>query len=219
MTRRAAPPAPPEEVSIYRNHCIALLRRYFVMSIEVGRLPAILGRELFTTRAEDFHTHSFEDTVLFVIDVERVLERLHPFDQQLIALIVLQEYTEEEATKLLHCGLRTVERRLPDALDALTRMFLNRSMINTAERVPDQGIAGADQQAKCRKRVPQRARRIMAQAAPVRSGGAGNSRFEKALVKPPKSPDFPHHSEDKPNIFLPDVAGLPPSICYAEYIS
>lgn len=61
-------PAPPE-LPIYRDSCIALLRRYFRMSVEVGRLPAILDREIFTTRTEDFHVHSFEDTILFVIDI------------------------------------------------------------------------------------------------------------------------------------------------------
>lgn len=54
----------------------------------------------------------------------RCLDRLHRFDKELVARIVLQEYSEEEAARLSHCGLRTIERRLPDALDFLTEMFI-----------------------------------------------------------------------------------------------
>src|ERR1043166_1079230 len=115
--RHTTLPPPPPELSIYRDHTIALLRRYFRMSVEVGRLPAILGREIFPMRCKNSHVTSFEDTVLFVTDVEHCLDRLDPFDRELIARIVLQEYSEDRACKLLHCGRRTIERRLPDALD------------------------------------------------------------------------------------------------------
>jgi hypothetical protein len=124
MNQPARPvPELAPELSLYRDHCIALLRRYFCMSVEVGRLPALLGRECFRTNAQDYHVHSFENMVLFVIDVERCLDRLDPFDKKLIALVVLQEYTEGEAARLLHVHRCTVIRRLADALDALSEMF------------------------------------------------------------------------------------------------
>jgi DNA-directed RNA polymerase specialized sigma24 family protein len=135
MTRRAASlPLPPPELSVYRNHCVSLLRRYFSMSIEVGRLPAILGRELFTTRTETYHAHSFEDTVVFVIDIERCLDRLHPFDKELIALIILQEYTQEEAARIVHLTERQVRNRLCDAIDAVSAMFLEKRMLKMKRR-------------------------------------------------------------------------------------
>jgi hypothetical protein len=180
------------------------------MSVEVGRLPAILGRELFTTRTEDFHTHSFEDTVVFVIDVERCLDRLHPFDKELVAHIILQEYTEEEACRLLHCGLRTIERRLPDALDYLTEMFLKNGMLNVSEEVCRELTQG-DSDVRCRDRVPQRATRVSLHAC-------ADSQFESSLVKPTFPSNFPQHHANTQNIILSDVAGLPPSICYAGYV-
>ena len=179
---------PSPDVSIYRSHCIALLRRYFYMAVETGRLPALLGREFFRTNAQDYHVHSFENIVIFVIDVERCLERLQPFDQELVARIILQEYELEEAAKLLHCGLRTIERRLPEALDTLTEMFLNRSMIDIAQRVPHHAITSAEKQARCRKRLPQRARTQAQAAEPNFHSAAEIPQFEKLLVKPP-NPD------------------------------
>lgn len=109
---------------LYRERTVGLLRRYMRLSVEVGRLPSLLGREFFRTRVTSYHVSTFEDVVIFVHDVERSLEQLDGFEQQLIAKIVLQEYSQWEAARLLHCGLRTVERCFPDALDALSRIFL-----------------------------------------------------------------------------------------------
>ena len=194
-------PLPALDLSIYRGHCIALLRRYFCMSVEVGRLPSILGRECFTTRTEDYHTHSFEDTVLFVIDVERCLDRLYLFDKELIACIILQEYPEEEAVKILHCSLRTIERRLPDALDFLTDTFLQNGMLNINEKV-GRNLAEGEGEPHRRHRVPQRA------TANHRSRSA-RSHLDTSLVKPPFSANLPQAAVVKENIILSDVAGLP----------
>ncbi len=198
---RSPLPLPALEFSVYRGNCIALLRRYFCMSVEVGRLPSILGRECFTTRTEDYHTHSFEDTVLFVIDVERCLDRLFLFDKQLIACIILQEYEEEEAMKILHCSLRTIERRLPDALDFLTDTFLRNGMLNITGKV-GRNLAEGESEPHRRHRVPQRA------TANQRSHSA-RSHLDTSLVKPPFSANFPQAAGVKENIIFPDVAGLP----------
>jgi hypothetical protein len=206
-------PPPPPELSIYRNHCIALLRRYFCMSVEVGRLPAILGREVFTARSQDFYVHSFEDTVLFVIDVEHCLDRLPPFDKELIAHIVLQEYTEEETARLLHCCARTVRRRLPDALDCLTEMLLRRRMLNLSEEIC-RGLVGSECVPDCAADKKQRTTHV----ASLHASGEG-SRLEIGLVKPPFSPKSLQPVLIKPNRVVPDVAGLPPAICYAGLVS
>lgn len=202
MKQPKAPLPPPVlEFSIYRDNCIALLRRYFCMSIEVGRLPSILGRECFTTRTEDYHTHSFEDTVLFVIDVERCLDRLYLFDKELIACIILQEYSEDEAMKILHCSLRTIERRLPDALDFLTDSFLQNGMLTITAKA-GRHHAENENEPHRRHRVPQRA------TANQRSRSAG-SHLDTVLVKPPFSAKFPQATVIKENIILADVAGFP----------
>jgi hypothetical protein len=54
----------------YRRRTIALLRRYARASVEVGRLPSLLGREFFRTRVTSYTMRNFEDVVIFVTDME-----------------------------------------------------------------------------------------------------------------------------------------------------
>lgn len=112
---------------LYRDRTVALLRRYMRLSVEVGRLPSLLGREFFRTRVLSYRAATFEDTVIFVHDVERMLGRLDPFSQKPIAKIVLQEYTQDEAARLLGCWRRTVGRRFHEALDRLSEMQRKRT--------------------------------------------------------------------------------------------
>ena len=109
---------------LYRERTVGLLRRYLRMSVEVGRLPSLLGREFFRSRVTSYKASTFEDAVIFVHDVERSLEKLGGFEQKLIATIVLQEYSRWEAARILNCGMRTIGRLLPEALDCLTEIFL-----------------------------------------------------------------------------------------------
>src|SRR5689334_4751638 len=82
------------ELWLYRERTAALLRRYLQSSIEIGRLPSLLGRELFRSKVTAYHMSSFEDGVIFVHDVEQILEQLCDFWKQLISLIVFQDYTQ-----------------------------------------------------------------------------------------------------------------------------
>jgi hypothetical protein len=125
---------PAPELSLYRDRCLALLHRYFTMSVEVGRLPALLGREVFRTRARSYRLTSFEDVVIFVHDVERCLARLDRFDHELIVRLVFQEYTQEETAALLKCTRQTVGSRYPDALDSLTEIFLELGLLRPHTR-------------------------------------------------------------------------------------
>src|SRR5580700_2078530 len=109
---------------LYRKRTVGLLRRYLRFSIETGRLPSLVGREFFRAKVTYYKATTFEDRVIFVRDVETCLNRLESWDQQLIARIILQEYGQEQAARILHCGLRTVERRLPEVLDLLSEDFL-----------------------------------------------------------------------------------------------
>ncbi|HVO79968.1 MAG TPA: hypothetical protein VMT28_04520 [Terriglobales bacterium] len=115
---------------LYRDRTVALLRRYLRLSVEVGRLPSLLGRESFRARVTSYRVSTFEDAVIFVHDVERSLERLDRFDQELIAKIALQEYSHEETAQMLGCWRRTVGRRYPEALDELSRVFLEGGLLN-----------------------------------------------------------------------------------------
>jgi hypothetical protein len=121
-------PANPE-LWMYRERTVGLLRRYMRLSIETGRLPSLLGREFFRSRVTSYPAATFEDVVIFVHDVERSLEKLDKLEQDLVGRIVLQEYTQEETAKILGCGLRTVERRFPEALDRLSEIFLQGGLL------------------------------------------------------------------------------------------
>jgi hypothetical protein len=102
---------------MYRKRTVGLLRRYLRFSLETGRLPSFVGREFFRTKVTCYTTTTFEDRVIFVRDVEKSLERLEYWDQQLIARIIFQEHSQEQTARILHWGLRTIERRLPQVLD------------------------------------------------------------------------------------------------------
>jgi DNA-directed RNA polymerase specialized sigma24 family protein len=109
---------------MYRARTEAILRKFFRMSVEVGRLPSILGSEFFRTHVTSYTVSSFEDAVIFVHDVERCVAKLDRLSQTLIARVILQGYSHEEAGILMGCCRRTLERNLPEALDRLSEIFL-----------------------------------------------------------------------------------------------
>jgi hypothetical protein len=114
---------------LYRDRTVGLLKRYMRLSVEVGRLPSLLGREFFRTRVTSYHVSTFEDAVIFVYDVERCLEKLDAFEQKLIATLALQDYSQEQAARLLNCGRRTIVRRYPETLDRLSDIFLKADIL------------------------------------------------------------------------------------------
>lgn len=120
---------PDPDLWLYRNKTISVLRRYMRWSLEAGRVPSLLGREIFRSRLTSYSASTFEDKIIFLYDVERCLDRLDEFDQQIIARSILQEHTHEATARLLHCTRKTVERRLPDLLDELSDAFLRAELI------------------------------------------------------------------------------------------
>jgi DNA-directed RNA polymerase specialized sigma24 family protein len=120
---------------MYRKKTTGLLKRYMRWSIEAGRLPSLLGRELFRARVTAFTATSFEDRVIFVHDIERCLEQLASFDREIIARVVLQEHEHPRAAKILHCTRRTIERRLPEVLDELSEAFLKARLLDPLPEV------------------------------------------------------------------------------------
>jgi len=109
---------------LYRPRTVGLLKRYLRQSVEVGRLPSLLGREFFRSKVSSTRVATFEDSVIFVHDMDRCLEQLAEAEQQMIATIVLQDYTQDEAAVRLRCQRRTVCRRLYDGLDRLSELLL-----------------------------------------------------------------------------------------------
>jgi hypothetical protein len=122
-------PGSDPDLWLYRKRTVGLLRKYMRISIEVGRLPSLLGREFFRTRVTSYRASTFEDAVIFVHDVERSLEQLSEFDKKLIAKIVLQEYSQEEAARQMGCGHRHTARCYVEALDRVSELFLIRRLL------------------------------------------------------------------------------------------
>lgn len=114
---------------IHRQRTAGLLQRYFRVSLEVGRLPSVLGREFFRARFNRQHHVSFEDAVIFVHDMEHCLEQLDRLSLQVLVWVVLQGYSQEETAHVLGCARQTVSRHLPEALDRLSEILAREGML------------------------------------------------------------------------------------------
>jgi hypothetical protein len=126
--RRKPQPVVPE-LAFYRKYTEALLRRYTRLSMESGRAPSLLGREMFRGRVTHYRVEGFDDVVIFVHDIERCLRLLDPEESMLVHRIAIQEYTQAETAELLALPTRTVVYRYERALDTLTRVFLDRRLL------------------------------------------------------------------------------------------
>jgi DNA-directed RNA polymerase specialized sigma24 family protein len=121
----------PTEIDLwpYRSRTTALLRRYARASVEVGRLPSLLGGESFRARVTSYSMKNFEDAMIFVADMERSLDLLDQFERRILAMSVLEGYRVPEVSRLLRYPQRTVERQLQTALDDLSRILLKRGLL------------------------------------------------------------------------------------------
>jgi hypothetical protein len=115
--------------AFYRKHTESLLRRYLYASTQVGRSPNLLGESVGRGWVSSRRVRTFEDALIFVLDVERCLNRLTLIDRQLITRRILQEYTHQESANLLGMTLRAVTARLPQALDHLTEALVENDLL------------------------------------------------------------------------------------------
>ena len=89
------------------------MRRYLYASMQVGRAPIILGDPIARGWCSSRPVRTFEDAVIFVLDVEKCLNQLGSLDRMMLSRIVLQEYTQAEAATLLGMGVRTISYKFP----------------------------------------------------------------------------------------------------------
>ncbi|MDE1163746.1 MAG: sigma factor-like helix-turn-helix DNA-binding protein [Acidobacteriaceae bacterium] len=121
----AAPkPRPKPELAFYRKYTEAMLRRYLRMATESGRVPSMLGRELFRSKVTSYKVQSFEDVVIFCFDMERCLGKLTEGEREVIKRVALQEYTHGETAMMMGLSLRAVVMKYGQALDRLTGILL-----------------------------------------------------------------------------------------------
>ena len=119
----------PISLAFYRRHTESMLRRYLYASMQVGRSPSILSEPIARGWASSRPVRTFEDAVIFVLDIEKCLDKLGELDRQLLSRIVLQEYTQPEVASLLGMSTRTVSSKFPLALDRLTQKLLDTGLL------------------------------------------------------------------------------------------
>lgn len=124
---------PPVSMAFYRRRTEQLLRKYMVMSMHVGRCPSVLGNFVFRGKASNVRMTTFEDAVIFTMDMENSLKRLSFQHQQLISRIALQEYTQGETAGLMGMCLRSVVMKYGEALDCLTTILMGANLLPLAE--------------------------------------------------------------------------------------
>ena len=122
-------PKPPANQAFYRKHTESLLRRYLYASMQVGRAPSILGDPVARGWASSRPVRTFEDAVIFVLDIENCLSQLGSLDRELLSRVILQDYTHVEAAVMLGMSVRNMSHRFPPALDRLTEKLLEASLL------------------------------------------------------------------------------------------
>ncbi len=125
----ASAAVPVVSLAFYRKHTESILRRYLYASMQVGRAPSILGDSVGRGWCSSRPIRTFEDAVIFVLDVERCLSKLGSLDRDLLSRIVLQEYTQAEAASLLGMSVRAVSYKFPEAVDRLTEKLLESALL------------------------------------------------------------------------------------------
>ena len=120
---------PERSLGFYRTHTERMLRRYLYASMQIGRSPSILSEPIGRGWASSRRVKTFEDAVIFVMDIEHCLTRLGSLDRELLSKIVIQEYTQAEAAVLLGMSVRAASNRFGEALDRLTGLFLENHLL------------------------------------------------------------------------------------------
>jgi hypothetical protein len=122
----------PLEFFLLRPHTRALLRRYYYASLMMSRISCSMrdptGRGWVSSRP----VRSFEDAMIFVIDMERCIKALSLIDQQMLTRVVKQDYTYEETAHLLGCSTRALNYKFPAAIDRLTQRLLAAGILITS---------------------------------------------------------------------------------------
>jgi hypothetical protein len=121
--------APAVSLAFYRRHTEKMLRRYLYASMQVGRAPSILGDPVGRGWVSSRPVRTFEDAMIFVLDVEACLKGLRSLDREILCRIVIQEHTQVETASLMGMSIRSVSFKFPEALDRLTEKLLKTGLL------------------------------------------------------------------------------------------
>lgn len=126
---------PRPEMLCFRGQTFALVRHFFELSCQVGRLPSLLGRELFRSRVSHRAIPSFEEQVVFARDVEICLAKLSDDHAEIITLVGLYDFSHDEVAEMLRCSRAWVTQRFSEAIDSLSEILLHAGILS--ESRPD----------------------------------------------------------------------------------
>jgi hypothetical protein len=117
-------PKPIAGFAFHRKHTVELLRRYAQLSMQLGQPQSALGKIVLRGRVSSYRLRTFEDGLIFVLDVEKCIQQLDPTSRRIVGHVAVEDYTMMEAVTLTGQGLRTVARIYGEAMDRLTDLFL-----------------------------------------------------------------------------------------------
>lgn len=159
---------PEPETICYRGQALGIVRHFFEMSCQLGRLPSILGREFFRAKVSHHAIPSFEDQALFAHDVQRSLMKLGEAEIKVLTLVGLYDLNLDEAAKLLGWSPGYISQRFGEALARLTQVFLDSGVLRRDH--PD------------RRQVQMKSRKVPASKLPPRKP-CGSVRYVPAEQK------------------------------------
>jgi hypothetical protein len=118
------------DAMFFRSQTLAIVRHFYEIASQIGRLPSILGREFFRAKISHHAIPSFEEQIVFIHDVEHALARLGEQDAEVIALVGLFHCTLDDAADILGRSRRTVVQRYADSIDRLAEIFLETGLLS-----------------------------------------------------------------------------------------
>lgn len=117
------------DLLFYRSQALGIVRHFFEIASQIGRLPSIMGREFFRAKVSHHAIPSFEEQAVFVLDVEAALARLNERDGELVALVGLFHYSMEDVARMLGRSRSYVAQHFADSVDQLAQIFLKTGLL------------------------------------------------------------------------------------------
>jgi len=121
---------PRPEMVCFRGQTLALVRHYFELSCQVGRLPSLMGREVFRARVSHHAIPSFEEQIVFLRDLELCLGRLRKEQAEIMTLVGLHDLPRDQVAAMLGCSRWWINDQFARALDALSEIFLQAGLLD-----------------------------------------------------------------------------------------
>ena len=126
------------DLQFFRSQTIGIVRHFFEIASQIGRMPSILGREFFRARVSHHAIPSFEEQAVFVHDVERALSKLNETDAEVLALVGLFQFTLDDVATILGRSPSGVAKRYHKSIDHLAEIFLESRLLR--ESRPDRHL-------------------------------------------------------------------------------